>query len=113
MGTRGCAVYRVSTSALLLHARELDGERIRLTGVVLVECRDETLYFNRLAADSLRREEGLRLFGNFHQFAGLEDSLTVVELEGVFGRTYGSGVRVYGGFLDQVVLRVTVQGNPR
>jgi hypothetical protein len=104
-GVGGCAIYRVTPQALQWNWRELEGKRVRLQGLVTLQCRDQTLYFSRVDADSLRREMGLALSFAAETFVGFPDSLVAVEVEGVFSHEFDRNVvKRYGGILVDVRL---------
>jgi len=105
-GTYGCAIYRVTPEALQWNWRALDGKVVRIQGMVVAKCQDQTLYFSRLDADSVRREQGLSIWGDMRQFATVWDSVASVEVEGVlYHGPSGSPTKRFAGILQDIRLR--------
>lgn len=102
--TGECTVWRVSPSTIGLYANALAGKRVRFTGVIVARCADQSLYFSEEAARHGWRELALQLFNAVPAELNAIDSLSVVEVEGVFVGPYASGTRRFAGALEEVIV---------
>ena len=102
--TGACARWSVSPATLRYYAKALEGKRVRVTGVIIARCADQTLYFTAEGARHGWRESGLQLFNALPAELNAIDSMSVIEVEGVFRGPYASGLRGYAGALEEVVV---------
>lgn len=102
--TGGCVVWQVTPAALRWHADELAGRRIRFTGVIIARCSDQTLYLSEEAARRRWRESGIQLFNAVPAELNAIDSMSVVEIEGIFVGPYSRGLMRYAGAFEQVTV---------
>lgn len=102
--TGACARWSVSPATLRYYAKALEGKRVRVTGVIIARCADQTLYFTAEGARHGWRESGLQLFNALPTELNAIDSMSVIEVEGVFRGPYASGLRGYAGALEEVVV---------
>lgn len=99
-----CALWSVSPATLRYYAKALDGRRIRLTGVIIARCTDQVLYFSAEGAGHGWRESGLQLFTESPAKLNAIDSMSILEVEGVFRDSHSWGLRRYAGALQEVVV---------
>lgn len=99
-----CVAWRASPQAIRYYAKALAGKRIRLTGVIIARCSDQTLYFSAEGARHGWRESALQLFNALPAELNAIDSMSVIEVEGIFHGPYSRGFRGYAGALEEVVV---------
>ena len=104
-----CLRWNVDVTTLRYYAARFAGRTLRLRGVLIARCADQTLYFTPAAAIARDRSLSVQLFNENPALLNAVDSLTVVEIEGTYVGPYVNRGVSYAGALTNVRLLGTFE----
>ena len=103
-GDGHCARWKPEFMSVLRAPENYRRLPIRLSGFVILQCQDQTLYATREDAEQGVRLSGIRLSGRLGQLSGLTDSISHVVVDVRFDGRFTQDVKTYGGLADSVSL---------